>query len=189
MSPVFAVSYVSGTTKGLFRSQDLTAAEHLALSNIGDWARGAPWCNECAEGLTPSTDLDNPMLPVASVRFQASEPRNLRRAAMHTLVRHRCGQESSKSIGIDLTCTLAACIRRSHSGAVGRTIHVKGSHHFIRHTDGRATVVPVHAGDAWTWTLGRPSVASKWRGSSCTSCFMGDSPGTTPPLAALSYRL
>ena len=26
-------------------------------------------------------------------------------------------------------------------------IRVKGSHHFIRHTDGRATVVPVHAGE------------------------------------------
>jgi predicted RNA binding protein YcfA (HicA-like mRNA interferase family) len=26
-------------------------------------------------------------------------------------------------------------------------IRVKGSHHFLRHTDGRATVVPVHAGE------------------------------------------
>ena len=24
---------------------------------------------------------------------------------------------------------------------------VKGSHHFVRHTDGRTTVVPVHAGE------------------------------------------
>jgi len=24
---------------------------------------------------------------------------------------------------------------------------VRGSHHFLRHTDGRATVVPVHAGE------------------------------------------
>jgi len=24
---------------------------------------------------------------------------------------------------------------------------VKGSHHFVRHPDGRSTVVPVHAGD------------------------------------------
>jgi predicted RNA binding protein YcfA (HicA-like mRNA interferase family) len=24
---------------------------------------------------------------------------------------------------------------------------IKGSHHFLRHTDGRATVVPVHAGE------------------------------------------
>lgn len=24
---------------------------------------------------------------------------------------------------------------------------VKGSHHFVRHTDGRSTVVPVHAGE------------------------------------------
>ena len=26
-------------------------------------------------------------------------------------------------------------------------IRIKGSHHFIRHSDGRATVVPVHAGE------------------------------------------
>jgi predicted RNA binding protein YcfA (HicA-like mRNA interferase family) len=27
-------------------------------------------------------------------------------------------------------------------------IRTKGSHHFVRHADGRATVVPVHAGEA-----------------------------------------
>ncbi len=26
-------------------------------------------------------------------------------------------------------------------------IRVRGSHHFLRHADGRATVVPVHAGE------------------------------------------
>jgi len=26
-------------------------------------------------------------------------------------------------------------------------IRIKGSHHFMRHADGRATVVPVHAGE------------------------------------------
>jgi predicted RNA binding protein YcfA (HicA-like mRNA interferase family) len=26
-------------------------------------------------------------------------------------------------------------------------VRVKGSHHFLRHPDGRATVVPVHAGE------------------------------------------
>jgi predicted RNA binding protein YcfA (HicA-like mRNA interferase family) len=26
-------------------------------------------------------------------------------------------------------------------------IRIKGSHHFLRHSDGRATVVPVHAGE------------------------------------------
>ncbi|MEW5928554.1 MAG: type II toxin-antitoxin system HicA family toxin [Gemmatimonadota bacterium] len=35
--------------------------------------------------------------------------------------------------------------------ALGRAgfdiIRVKGSHHFLRHPDGRATVVPVHAGE------------------------------------------
>jgi predicted RNA binding protein YcfA (HicA-like mRNA interferase family) len=28
-----------------------------------------------------------------------------------------------------------------------QVIRVKGSHHFLRHQDGRATVVPVHAGE------------------------------------------
>ena len=35
-------------------------------------------------------------------------------------------------------------------------IRIKGSHHFIRHTDGRATIVPVHAGE----TLGPGLLAS-----------------------------
>jgi HicA toxin of bacterial toxin-antitoxin, len=35
-------------------------------------------------------------------------------------------------------------------------VRVKGSHHFIRHSDGRATVVPVHAGE----TLGPRLLAS-----------------------------
>lgn len=33
---------------------------------------------------------------------------------------------------------------------------VRGSHHFVRHADGRATVVPVHAGE----TLGPGLLAS-----------------------------
>ena len=32
-----------------------------------------------------------------------------------------------------------------------QTIRVKGSHHFLRHTDGRCTVVPVHGKE----TIGR----------------------------------
>jgi predicted RNA binding protein YcfA (HicA-like mRNA interferase family) len=33
-------------------------------------------------------------------------------------------------------------------GKVGfQVIRIKGSHHFVRHPDGRATVVPVHAGE------------------------------------------
>jgi predicted RNA binding protein YcfA (HicA-like mRNA interferase family) len=28
-----------------------------------------------------------------------------------------------------------------------RVIRVKGSHHFLRHEDGRTTVVPVHSGE------------------------------------------
>jgi predicted RNA binding protein YcfA (HicA-like mRNA interferase family) len=35
-------------------------------------------------------------------------------------------------------------------------VRIKGSHHFIRHSDGRATVVPVHAGE----TLGPGLLAS-----------------------------
>jgi predicted RNA binding protein YcfA (HicA-like mRNA interferase family) len=27
------------------------------------------------------------------------------------------------------------------------TVRARGSHHFLRHADGRATVVPVHAGE------------------------------------------
>jgi predicted RNA binding protein YcfA (HicA-like mRNA interferase family) len=35
-------------------------------------------------------------------------------------------------------------------------VRVKGSHHFLRHEDGRTTVVPVHAGE----TIG-PGLVSK----------------------------
>jgi predicted RNA binding protein YcfA (HicA-like mRNA interferase family) len=35
-------------------------------------------------------------------------------------------------------------------------VRVKGSHHFVRHADGRSTVVPVHAGE----TLGPGLLAS-----------------------------
>lgn len=35
-------------------------------------------------------------------------------------------------------------------------MRIKGSHHFLRHTDGRTTVVPAHAGE----TLG-PGLLSK----------------------------
>lgn len=37
-----------------------------------------------------------------------------------------------------------------------QVIRVKGSHHFLRHEDGRTTVVPVHSGE----TLG-PGLLSK----------------------------
>ena len=36
------------------------------------------------------------------------------------------------------------------------TVRIKGSHHFLRHMDGRATVVPVHSGE----TIG-PGLLSK----------------------------
>ena len=33
-------------------------------------------------------------------------------------------------------------------GKIGfEVIRIRGSHHYLRHTDGRATVVPVHAGE------------------------------------------
>jgi len=42
-------------------------------------------------------------------------------------------------------------------GRVGfEVIRVKGSHHFLRHSDGRSTVVPVHSGE----TIG-PGLLSK----------------------------
>jgi predicted RNA binding protein YcfA (HicA-like mRNA interferase family) len=37
-----------------------------------------------------------------------------------------------------------------------KVVRVKGSHHFLRHGDGRTTVVPVHAGE----TIG-PGLLSK----------------------------
>jgi predicted RNA binding protein YcfA (HicA-like mRNA interferase family) len=54
-------------------------------------------------------------------------------------------------------------------------VRTKGSHHFIRHSDGRATVVPVHAGE----TLGPGLLANILRDlklthvNSCRSCFDG----------------
>jgi predicted RNA binding protein YcfA (HicA-like mRNA interferase family) len=47
---------------------------------------------------------------------------------------------------------LLAALRR----AGFEVIRTKGSHHFVRHLDGRSTVVPVHAGE----TLGPGLLAS-----------------------------
>lgn len=47
---------------------------------------------------------------------------------------------------------LVAALKKAGFGIV----RVKGSHHFLRHTDGRTTVVPVHAGE----TIG-PGLLSK----------------------------
>ena len=38
---------------------------------------------------------------------------------------------------------LSAALRR----AGFEVIRIKGSHHFLRHPDGRCTVVPIHAGE------------------------------------------
>ena len=48
---------------------------------------------------------------------------------------------------------LIAALRR----AGFEVIRVKGSHHFLRHTDGRCTVVPVHRGEV----IG-PGLISPW---------------------------
>lgn len=37
---------------------------------------------------------------------------------------------------------------KSLSKAGFEVIRIKGSHHFVRHPDGRSTVVPVHAGES-----------------------------------------
>lgn len=47
---------------------------------------------------------------------------------------------------------LLAALRR----AGFEVVRTKGSHHFVRHADGRATVVPVHSGE----TLGPGLLAS-----------------------------
>jgi predicted RNA binding protein YcfA (HicA-like mRNA interferase family) len=47
---------------------------------------------------------------------------------------------------------LLAALRRAGFDVV----RTKGSHHFVRHADGRATVIPVHAGE----TLGPGLLAS-----------------------------
>ena len=39
-------------------------------------------------------------------------------------------------------------VLRALAGVGFRVIRVKGSHHFLRHDDGRTTVVPVHAGES-----------------------------------------
>lgn len=38
-------------------------------------------------------------------------------------------------------------VLRALSKAGFEVVRVKGSHHFLRHEDGRATVVPIHAGE------------------------------------------
>jgi predicted RNA binding protein YcfA (HicA-like mRNA interferase family) len=47
---------------------------------------------------------------------------------------------------------LLAALRR----AGFELVRTKGSHHFVRHSDGRSTVIPVHAGE----TLGPGLLAS-----------------------------
>jgi predicted RNA binding protein YcfA (HicA-like mRNA interferase family) len=44
-------------------------------------------------------------------------------------------------------------------------VRIKGSHHFLRHADGRCTVVPVHRGE----TIGRGLLAQILRDCELTS--------------------
>lgn len=46
---------------------------------------------------------------------------------------------SPRVTGVDLIAALAR--------AGFRVIRIKGSHHFLRHEDGRTTVVPTHSGE------------------------------------------
>ena len=55
---------------------------------------------------------------------------------------------------------LLAALRR----AGFTVIRTKGSHHFVRHQDGRSTVVPAHAGE----TIGAGLVASILRDAKLT---------------------
>jgi predicted RNA binding protein YcfA (HicA-like mRNA interferase family) len=59
-------------------------------------------------------------------------------------------------------------------GAGFVVVRTKGSHHFVRHSDGRATVVPVHAGEHLVLGSWQAScVISSSRVNSCRSCFDG----------------
>ena len=49
-------------------------------------------------------------------------------------------------------------------------VRIRGSHHFLRHADGRATVVPVHAGE----TVGPGLLASILRDCELTREGLGD---------------
>jgi predicted RNA binding protein YcfA (HicA-like mRNA interferase family) len=40
-----------------------------------------------------------------------------------------------------------ASIARARGDSGFATLRIKGSHHFMRHSDGRVTVVPVHSGE------------------------------------------
>jgi predicted RNA binding protein YcfA (HicA-like mRNA interferase family) len=55
---------------------------------------------------------------------------------------------------------LIAALRRAGFNVV----RSKGSHHFLRHSDGRTTVVPVHSGE----TIGRGLMASILRDTKLT---------------------
>ena len=50
-----------------------------------------------------------------------------------------------------MTTALPSLTGRVLVAALGRAgfevIRIKGSHHFLRHQDGRSTVVPVHSGE------------------------------------------
>ena len=51
-----------------------------------------------------------------------------------------------------------------------QTVRTRGSHHFIRHADGRCTVVPVHHGE----TIGRGLLAQILRDCELTRSELAD---------------
>lgn len=53
---------------------------------------------------------------------------------------------------------------RALEGAGFEVVRTRSSHHFLRHADGRATVVPVHAGE----TVGRGLMAKILRDAELT---------------------
>lgn len=64
-------------------------------------------------------------------------------------------------------------------------IRARGSHQYLRHPDGRATVVPVHAGE----TIGRGVVASWPRSSMLPSCLMSSLSGRKGTVGRLGDAL
>ena len=51
-------------------------------------------------------------------------------------------------MGSKLPAVTGKDVVRALKRAEFEAVRVKGSHHFMRHEDGRTTVVPVHAGEA-----------------------------------------
>jgi predicted RNA binding protein YcfA (HicA-like mRNA interferase family) len=57
---------------------------------------------------------------------------------------------------------------------------VKGSHHFLRHPDGRATTVPVHAGEMCFLSALAGRVAGDWRWRAVAMAVAQSTPPPSP---------